>query len=62
LHGGAMSIDSRVGRGTTVTVRLPFDGPAEAGRVVALGDAEAAAPAAAHHATVVAQQQRQRRA
>jgi cell cycle sensor histidine kinase DivJ len=39
LHGGCMEIDSVVGRGTTVTVRLPFDCENAASR-----DAVAAAP------------------
>jgi cell cycle sensor histidine kinase DivJ len=66
LHGGSMRIDSRLGHGTTVTVRLPLSGPAgdhsAAGqRVIALGEAHSPA-AASSAADDVHPQQRQRRA
>lgn len=35
LHGGAIAIESGLGQGTTVTVRLPLDGPAQSGVGVA---------------------------
>jgi cell cycle sensor histidine kinase DivJ len=75
LHGGAMRIESRLGVGTTVTVRLPIDGPATTdvaappagGRVVPLADSETAGRAgrgatARTEAEDSLREQRQRRA
>jgi signal transduction histidine kinase len=43
-HGGSMSIESADGKGTTVTIELPADGPKDGARIAAFPALEASSP------------------